>query len=374
MTVTTTAVPTVTAAAAAAATPSGGAADGGGAPAPAADSKGKSTKQSPHTYMGAEASVRYSSQVISPELNAAVLECVGELKRFQDRAYAKDPIKAKMRRRLVFGLREVAKAVQLKHAKAIVVAPNIEQTESEGGLDDVLGKIIEEARDNGTATVFALTRNRLGQIVGKRMRISALAILDHNGADDQFKAMIAAMRRGKEEFQKAKEKEKEKVAEMKEKQANEEKVKESAESLQGSETVGAGADGDDWDEGGGKLPNKKIQGATAAEAEAVAVAATTAAAAAAATVAATDTTSMNGGGGGRVHDAGTVHASSPTGAVSAASKATAKVRDGKKAKGTTQVQAVDADGLVSDCNDDNDVLPPRLNASAAMFVPRASGA
>ena len=168
-------------------------------------SKVKKTKEKPHTYVGADVSVRYANQVITPELNAVVLECIGELKRFQDRAYAKDPIKAKMRRRLVFGLREVAKAIQLKHAKAVVVAPNIEQTQSEGGLDDVLGKMIDEARENGTPTVFALTRNRLGQIVGQRMKISALAVLDYNGADDQFKRMIAETKRGQEEFQKAKE-------------------------------------------------------------------------------------------------------------------------------------------------------------------------
>ena len=55
------------------------------------------------------------------------MSCVSELKRFQDRAYHQDAVKAKMRRRLVFGLREVAKAVQLKKAKAVVVAPNIEE-------------------------------------------------------------------------------------------------------------------------------------------------------------------------------------------------------------------------------------------------------
>jgi selenocysteine insertion sequence-binding protein 2 len=113
---------------------------GGSAAAPAAAPVAKKVKQQPHTYLGTGASIRYCAQVISPDLNAAVVECIGELKRFQDRAYAKDPIKAKMRRRLVFGLREVAKAVQLGHAKAVVVAPNIEQTESEGGLDDMLGR------------------------------------------------------------------------------------------------------------------------------------------------------------------------------------------------------------------------------------------
>ena len=183
--------------------------EGGSAvvPSAAAASKNKIT------FVGEDAEIRYADQVISKELNASVVECVGELKRFQDRAYFKDPVKAKMRRRLVFGLREVAKAVQLKRAKAVVVAPNIERIESEGGLDDVVSSIIADAKQNGIPLVFALTRNKLGQIVGKRMRISAVAVLDHNGADDQFKAMLQAAAAGREAFRDKKEREEREAAE-----------------------------------------------------------------------------------------------------------------------------------------------------------------
>ena len=179
----------------------------GGCPVAAAASKNKIT------FVGEDAEIRYADQVISKELNASVVECVGELKRFQDRAYFKDPVKAKMRRRLVFGLREVAKAVQLKRAKAVVVAPNIERIESEGGLDDVVSSIIADAKQNGIPLVFALTRNKLGQIVGKRMRISAVAVLDHNGADDQFKAMLQTAAAGREAFRDKKEREEREAAE-----------------------------------------------------------------------------------------------------------------------------------------------------------------
>lgn len=40
--------------------------------------------------------------------------------------------------------REVAKAVKLKKAKTVVVAPNIEQIESEGGLDELLSSILAQ--------------------------------------------------------------------------------------------------------------------------------------------------------------------------------------------------------------------------------------
>ena len=178
------------------------------------DARGTEPKKggAQHTFVGVDAEIRYADQIISSETNVATASCVSELKRFQDRAYHQDAVKAKMRRRLVFGLREVAKAVQLKKAKAVVVAPNIEEVGLEGGLDDVVAAIIDAARGNGTPIVFALTRNRLGQIVGKRLRISALAVLDQSGADEQFKAMLAAAAAGRAAFKEEAERKKEKAA------------------------------------------------------------------------------------------------------------------------------------------------------------------
>ena len=169
----------------------------------------KPHNQNAPTFIGTDVSIRYADQVITPELNAVTTACVSELKRFQDRAYFKDQVKARMRRRLVFGLREVAKAVQLKKARAVVVAPNIEETnDAEGGLDDVVAKITAAARENGTPIVFALTRNKLGRIVGKRMRISALAILDQDGAVEQFREMLACAAAGRDAFRDEAEKKK----------------------------------------------------------------------------------------------------------------------------------------------------------------------
>ena len=203
------------------------------------DARGTEPKKggAQHTFVGVDAEIRYADQIISSETNVATASCVSELKRFQDRAYHQDAVKAKMRRRLVFGLREVAKAVQLKKAKAVVVAPNIEEVGLEGGLDDVVAAIIDAARRNGTPIVFALTRNRLGQIVGKRLRISALAVLDQSGADEQFKAMLAAAAAGRAAF-------KEEAERKKEKAARDEKAAETGAGASGSASSGSDRDGD----------------------------------------------------------------------------------------------------------------------------------
>ena len=113
--------------------PGGGKAGNGGLNKNGLPREPKERKNESNAYISGAVSVRYANQVITAELNDATQTCVAELKRFQDRLYFKDPIKAKMRRRLVFGLREVTKGVQLEKAKCVIVAPNIEETDQAGG-------------------------------------------------------------------------------------------------------------------------------------------------------------------------------------------------------------------------------------------------
>lgn len=74
----------------------------------------------------------YCSQVLSKEVDACVTELLKELVRFQDRMYQKDPVKAKTKRRLVLGLREVLKHLRLKKLKCVIISPNCEKTQSKG--------------------------------------------------------------------------------------------------------------------------------------------------------------------------------------------------------------------------------------------------
>ena len=60
--------------------------------------------------------------------------------------------------------REVAKAVRLRKACTVVVAPNIEHIEAEGGLDDLLTSILTQAEASDIPIIFALSRKKLGQV------------------------------------------------------------------------------------------------------------------------------------------------------------------------------------------------------------------
>lgn len=74
----------------------------------------------------------YCSQMLSKEVDACVTELLKELVRFQDRTYQKDPVKAKTKRRLVLGLREVLKHLRLRKLKCVIISPNCEKIQSKG--------------------------------------------------------------------------------------------------------------------------------------------------------------------------------------------------------------------------------------------------
>ncbi|XP_066895900.1 selenocysteine insertion sequence-binding protein 2 isoform X12 [Kogia breviceps] len=83
----------------------------------------------------------YCSQMLSKEVDACVTDLLKELVRFQDRMYQKDPVKAKTKRRLVLGLREVLKHLKLKKLKCIIISPNCEKIQSKGC--DMLGEVTD---------------------------------------------------------------------------------------------------------------------------------------------------------------------------------------------------------------------------------------
>jgi hypothetical protein len=72
----------------------------------------------------------YCRQLLTEDLDTKIFDMLAQLVVFQDRAKATNPLKAKMRRRLIVGFREVTRAVNLGKAKCVVMAPNIEDITS----------------------------------------------------------------------------------------------------------------------------------------------------------------------------------------------------------------------------------------------------
>ncbi|CAJ1069197.1 selenocysteine insertion sequence-binding protein 2-like isoform X1 [Xyrichtys novacula] len=132
----------------------------------------------------------YCSQMLSKDVDACVTELLKELVRFQDRLYQKDPMKARMKRRIVMGLREVLKHLKLRKVKCVIISPNCERIQSKGGLDEALHNIIDMCREQGVPFVFALSRRALGRCVNKVVPVSLVGIFNYDGAQDYYHKMI----------------------------------------------------------------------------------------------------------------------------------------------------------------------------------------
>ncbi|XP_072442542.1 selenocysteine insertion sequence-binding protein 2 isoform X7 [Chiloscyllium punctatum] len=143
----------------------------------------------------------YCSQVLSKEVDNYVSDLLKELVRFQDRLYQKDPIKAKKKRRIVMGLREVLKHLKLKKLKCVIISPNCERIQSKGGLDETLHTIIEVAREQEIPFVFALNRKALGRCVNKAVPVSVVGIFSYDGAENQFHQMVELTEEARKAYQ-----------------------------------------------------------------------------------------------------------------------------------------------------------------------------
>uniref|UniRef100_A0A3Q3XJG7 Ribosomal protein eL8/eL30/eS12/Gadd45 domain-containing protein n=1 Tax=Mola mola TaxID=94237 RepID=A0A3Q3XJG7_MOLML len=132
----------------------------------------------------------YCSQMLSKDVDQCVTALLKELVRFQDRLYQKDPMKARMKRRIVMGLREVLKHLKLRKVKCVVISPNCERIQSKGGLDEALYTIIDTCHEQGVPFVFALSRKALGRCVNKAVPVSLVGIFNYDGAQDLYHKMI----------------------------------------------------------------------------------------------------------------------------------------------------------------------------------------
>ncbi|CAN9512895.1 unnamed protein product [Ophioblennius macclurei] len=132
----------------------------------------------------------YCSQMLSKEVDECVTTLLKELVRFQDRLYQKDPMKARMKRRIVMGLREVLKHLKLRKVKCVIISPNCERIRAKGGLDEALHTIIDTCREQDVPFVFALSRKALGRCVNKAVPVSLVGIFNYDGAQDFYHKMI----------------------------------------------------------------------------------------------------------------------------------------------------------------------------------------
>ncbi|RKP10265.1 hypothetical protein THASP1DRAFT_27949 [Thamnocephalis sphaerospora] len=147
----------------------------------------------------------YCAQLVTGELDTAVAELFENLIRFQRRKESLDPIKAKIRKRYVFGLRETARAVALGKARCVLLAKNIECANMQGPNAEQLDEAVECIRrscvQREIPLVYTMTRRQLGAATregrGHAGGVACTAILLPDGADQVFLRVLSLAEQGR---------------------------------------------------------------------------------------------------------------------------------------------------------------------------------
>ena len=123
---------------------------------------------------------------LTTSVRPLLTEMLGELMRLQKRAIEEKNAKAK--RRLVLGLREVARGIRSHKVKMVVMANNLDEY---GAIDEKLQEIIDLAHNEAVPLFFEFTKRGLGKAVGKTIKIAVIGIQNAEGAHQQFKKLVA---------------------------------------------------------------------------------------------------------------------------------------------------------------------------------------
>lgn len=133
---------------------------------------------------------RYVTQNLDDNLDHQIAILLLHLRRLSDRQRIIEP-EVSAKRRLVVGLKEVARSVRQGKVKCVVVAPDIEELgTTAAGVDERVNEIVVACYKQDTPVIFALSRTRIGRALGKSLRMSALAILDVTGTSDLYDKIL----------------------------------------------------------------------------------------------------------------------------------------------------------------------------------------
>jgi selenocysteine insertion sequence-binding protein 2 len=104
--------------------------------------------------------------------------------RLQKRAL--DDKNAKARRRIVMGLREVARGIRAHKVRMVVMANNLDDY---GAIDERVQEIVDSCFTEGVPIFYEFSKRTLGKALGKTIKIAVVGVQNADGANQQFKKL-----------------------------------------------------------------------------------------------------------------------------------------------------------------------------------------
>lgn len=123
------------------------------------------------------------------EIEKLTTDMLTGLKTFQDQQFQRNEIKARVRQRMYFGLREAFKYVISSKIRMLLLARDLEPGPGSAGLDQLVNDLLDKAQANCVPVVCALTRKKLQRLTHKPSKVACVAIVDPSGKEQQFERL-----------------------------------------------------------------------------------------------------------------------------------------------------------------------------------------
>ena len=127
----------------------------------------------------------YAKLVNDESIKPTIIEMLSELMRLQRRAMEENNVKAK--RRLVMGLREVARGIRSHKVKLVIMANNLDEY---GVIDQTVQDIVDLAKTEEVPIYYELNKKGLGKAVGKSIKVAIVGVQSADGAHQQYKKLM----------------------------------------------------------------------------------------------------------------------------------------------------------------------------------------
>ncbi|XP_076241689.1 uncharacterized protein LOC143183832 [Calliopsis andreniformis] len=144
----------------------------------------------------------YCTNMLTLGFNESLEKFLENITRLQKKLYEKNPQKSKYRRRYYSGLKEVRKHVELKKIKFVIIAPDLEKVELEGGLDDQIIKLLDACQRQNVAFCFGLRRRKLGYFAHGKGFVGCVGVANYSGTEELFKNVLIEVVHARNAFKK----------------------------------------------------------------------------------------------------------------------------------------------------------------------------
>lgn len=142
----------------------------------------------------------YVDQKITQDLDLCIQELIEKLIFFYKRK-KQEKITKKVKKRYVKGFKECLKKCASGDLKCVIMAPNIEKVEGEGGLDELVSNLLALCRLHKVPVVFGLSMRAIGSLfINNAAILAVVGITDFTSAEKLFEKMITISTRNYSEF------------------------------------------------------------------------------------------------------------------------------------------------------------------------------